>query len=151
MKTEQEVVILLVEDDPVDAELTMESLKEAKMCVNLRVVGDGEKALKCLRGEAPYAEAERPDLVLLDLNMPKMDGREVLSAIKGDERLRSIPVVVLTTSGEEMDVMKCYSLGANCYITKPVGFEKFIQMVRSLEDFWLSVVKLPTRASGGRA
>lgn len=146
MKTQQEVQILLVEDDPVDAELTLESLKEAKVFVNLRVVDDGEKALSYLWQEGPYSGAARPDLILLDLNMPKKDGREVLRAIKGDEDLRSIPVVVLTTSEEEMDIVKCYSLGANCYITKPVGFEEFIQVIKSLEDFWFTIVKLPTGA-----
>lgn len=146
MRTQQEVEILLVEDDPVDAELTRESLKEAKVFVNLRVVDDGEKALSYLGREGPYAGAARPDLILLDLNMPKKDGREVLRAIKGDETLRSIPVVVLTTSEEEMDIVKCYSLGANCYITKPVGLEEFIKVVRSLENFWFTIVKLPTGA-----
>lgn len=146
MKTQQEVQILLVEDDPVDAELTLESLKEAKVFVNLRVVDDGEKALSYLWQEGPYSGAARPDLILLDLNMPKKDGREVLRAIKGDEDLRSIPVVVLTTSEEEMDIVKCYSLGANCYITKPVGLEEFIKVVRSLENFWFTIVKLPTGA-----
>lgn len=146
MKTKQEVEILLVEDDPVDAELTRESLKEAKVFVNLRVVDDGDKALSYLGREGPYAGAVRPDLILLDLNMPKKDGREVLRAIKGDGDLRSIPVVVLTTSEEEMDIVKCYSLGANCYITKPVGFEEFIQVIKSLKNFWFTIVKLPTGA-----
>jgi chemotaxis family two-component system response regulator Rcp1 len=141
----KKVDILLVEDDPGDIELTREGLATAKVDINLNVVDNGVKALKYLRGEDPYAGVPRPDLILLDLNMPIKDGRETLKDIKADEDLRSIPVVVLTTSEAEMDIIKSYDLGANCYITKPIGFESFIQVVNSIEEFWFSVVKLPSK------
>lgn len=137
--------ILLVEDDPGDVELTREGLTTGKMVVTLNVVDDGLKALKYLRGEDPYAGVSRPDLILLDLNMPIKDGRETLKEIKTDKDLRSIPVVVLTTSEAEIDIIKSYDLGANCYITKPIGFESFIHVVNSIEEFWFALVKLPPK------
>lgn len=139
------VDILLVEDDPGDVELTREGLAAGKLLVNLNTVDDGIKALSYLRQETPYTDATRPDIILLDLNMPRMDGRETLKAIKADARLRSIPVVVLTTSEADSDIFNCYDLGASCYIAKPVGFEEFLKVVRSLEDFWFTVVKMPPR------
>ncbi len=137
------VEILLVEDSPGDVRLTREALKEGKILNNLNVMGDGVEALAFLRKQGPYANATRPDLVLLDLNLPKKDGREVLAEIKNDPDLKRIPVVILTTSSAEKDVLKSYDLHANCYVTKPVDFDQFITVVKSVEDFWLTVVKLP--------
>lgn len=137
------VEILLVEDSLGDVRLTKEALKEGKVLNNLNVVGDGVEALAFLRKEGPYVNTTRPDLILLDLNLPKKDGREVLAAIKNDPDLKRIPVVILTTSSAEKDVLKSYDLHANCYVTKPVDFEQFITVVKSVEDFWLTVVKLP--------
>ncbi|GLI33619.1 response regulator [Desulforhabdus amnigena] len=137
------VEILLVEDNPGDVRLTIEGLKEGKVKNNLYVVEDGVEALAFLRKEGKYADAVRPDLILLDLNLPKKDGREVLTEIKSDEDLRHIPVVVLTTSKAEQDILKAYSLHANCYITKPVDLDQFISVVESIEDFWFTIVKLP--------
>lgn len=137
------IEILLVEDNPGDVRLTEEALKEGKVVNRLNVVQDGVEALAYLRKEGEYASAETPDLILLDLNLPKKDGREVLAEVKEDPDLRMIPVVVLTTSRDEQDILKSYDLHANCYITKPVDFEQFIGVVRAIEDFWLSVVKLP--------
>ena len=139
------VDVLLVEDNPGDVRLTREALKESKLWTNLHVVEDGEAALFFLRQEGAYADAPRPDIILLDLNLPKRDGREVLSIIKADENLKRIPVVILTTSDSEEDILKSYNLNANCYITKPVDFEQFIRVVRAIEDFWLTIVKLPGR------
>jgi chemotaxis family two-component system response regulator Rcp1 len=138
------IEILLVEDNPGDVRLTEEALKEGKVVNSLNVVPDGVEALAYLRKEGEYASAETPDLILLDLNLPKKDGREVLAEVKEDPELRMIPVVVLTTSRDEQDILKSYDLHANCYITKPVDFEQFISVVRAIEDFWLSVVKLPS-------
>jgi CheY-like chemotaxis protein len=138
--------ILLVEDNPGDVRLTIEALRDAKVRNNLSVVGDGVEALRFLRREGKYSDAPRPDLILLDLNLPKMDGREVLAAIKADEALRTIPVVVLTTSRAEQDIAKSYALHANCYVTKPVDLDQFLHVVRSIEDFWLSIVTIPGRA-----
>jgi CheY-like chemotaxis protein len=135
--------ILLIEDDLGDVELTKEGLQAAKMLINLHVVDDGVKALQYLKKEGPYTNAVRPDIILLDLNLPKKDGREVLQAVKTDESLKSIPVVVLTTSDADRDIAVCYNLGANCYITKPVSFEGFIKVVSSLEEFWFTIVRLP--------
>ncbi len=137
--------ILLVEDDPGDVELTKEGLQGAKMLLNLHVVDDGEKALKFLRKEAPYTQAVRPDIILLDLNMPRKNGQETLQEIKADRALRSIPVVVLTTSEAESDIVKCYDLGANCYIAKPIGFEAFTRVVSMIEEFWFTIVKMPPK------
>lgn len=137
------VEILLVEDNPGDVRLTIEGLKEGKVRNTLSVVEDGVEALAFLRKEGKHVDAVRPDLILLDLNLPKKDGREVLTEIKSDENLRNIPVVVLTTSKAEQDILKAYSLHANCYITKPVDLDQFISVVESIEDFWFSIVKLP--------
>jgi chemotaxis family two-component system response regulator Rcp1 len=134
-----------VEDNPDDIELAMEALKDAKVGNILKVVRDGEEALAYLRCEGQYHGAMRPDLILLDLNMPKKDGREVLKEIKNHPTLRRIPVVILTTSQAEEDILNTYDLHANCYITKPVDFTQFLKVVRSIEDFWLTVVKLPPR------
>lgn len=139
------IELLLVEDNPGDVRLTMEALKENKMRNKLHVVEDGVEALAFLRQEGKYADAPCPDLILLDLNLPKKDGREVLTEIKTDENLKRIPVVVLTTSQAEEDILKVYNLNANCYITKPVDLEQFIKVVKSIEDFWLTIVKLPRR------
>ncbi len=137
------VEILLVEDNPGDVRLTQEALREAKVRNNLHVVGDGEKALAFLRREGEFHDAPTPDIILLDLNLPKKHGQEVLSEIKSDPVLRRIPVVVLTTSKAEEDILRSYDLHANCYVTKPVDFEQFIKVVRSIEEFWFTVVKLP--------
>ena len=139
------VEVLLVEDDPQDVELMREALKEGKVLINLHEVEDGVKALAYLRREAPYEQAVRPDVILLDLNLPRKDGREVLREIKSDERLKRTPVVILTTSNAEADVLKTYGLGANCYITKPVGLEAFTKVVQVIEEFWFAVVELPPR------
>ena len=141
----QPVEMLLVEDDPGDVYLTRELLTQEKVVVNLHVVGDGVEALAYLRREGPYRNAVRPDVVLLDLNMPRKDGREVLRDLKQDDHLKVIPVVVLTTSDAEGDVLKSYQLGANCYVTKPVGLAQFARIVSVIEDFWFTVVRLPTR------
>ena len=138
------VEILLVEDNPPDQDLTREAFKQGRLNNNLHVVDDGEQALAFLRREGEYGNAPRPGLILLDLNLPRMDGRELLKEIKGDAVLSSIPVVVLTTSNDEADVLKSYQLHANCYLTKPVEFDNFTNVVRSLEHFWLTVVQLPS-------
>lgn len=138
------IQVLLVEDNPGDVRLTKEALKEGKLLNQLTVVGDGVEALSFLRKEGIYADALQPELILLDLNLPKKDGREVLAEIKADPNLRRIPVVVLTTSSAEEDILKIYDLHANCYITKPVDLEQFMGVVKSIEDFWVSVVKLPS-------
>jgi chemotaxis family two-component system response regulator Rcp1 len=137
------VEILLVEDNPGDVRLTLEALREGKMHNNLSVVEDGAEALAFLRREGKHAVAPRPDLIFLDLNLPKKDGREVLAEIKADGNLKSIPVVVLTTSKAEEDIIKTYNLHANCYVTKPVDLEQFITVVKLIEDFWFTIVKLP--------
>jgi len=137
------IEILLVEDNPGDVRLTVEALRDAKILNNLNVVTDGAEALAFLRREGKYADVRRPELILLDLNLPKKDGREVLAEIKGSENLKAIPVVILTSSSAEQDIVKSYSLHANCYITKPVDLDQFIKVVKSIENFWLTVVKLP--------
>jgi two-component system, chemotaxis family, response regulator Rcp1 len=137
------VEILLVEDNPGDERLTREALKEGKVYNNFHWVKDGVEAMEFLRRQGKYASAPRPDIILLDLNLPKMDGREVLQAVKTDADLKRIPVVVLTTSKAEEDVLRTYSLHANCYVTKPVDLEKFITVVKSIDAFWLTVVTLP--------
>ena len=137
------IEILLVEDNPGDVDLAREALENNKMRVTLHVVGDGVRAMAFLRRTGEYAKAPRPDLVLLDLNLPKKDGREDLAEIKSDEDLKRIPVVILTTSKDEEDVLKTYNLHANCYITKPIDLNQFIKVVKSIEDFWLTIVKLP--------
>jgi two-component system, chemotaxis family, response regulator Rcp1 len=137
------VEILLVEDNPGDVRLTMEGLTNSRVRNNLHVVRDGVEAMAFLHREGQHAGAVRPDLILLDLNLPRMDGREVLSAIKSDARFKTIPVVVLTTSGAEQDVRRSYELQANCYITKPADLEQFLTVVKSIEDFWMTIVTLP--------
>jgi CheY-like chemotaxis protein len=136
------VEVLLVEDNPGDVRLTLEGFKDGKISNHLSVVSDGVKAMAFLRREEPYANAPRPDLILLDLNLPKKDGREVLAEIKFEEDLKQIPVVVLTTSNAEKDILGTYDLRANCYITKPVDLEEFITVVKFIEDFWFTIVKL---------
>jgi chemotaxis family two-component system response regulator Rcp1 len=138
------IEILLVEDNPGDVRLTMEALKEGKLLNNLSVVGDGVEALAFLRREGKFADSVRPDLILLDLNLPKRNGLEVLADIKADEDLRRTPVVILTTSQAEQDIVKSYNLYANCYVSKPVDLEQFITVVKSIEDFWMTIVKLPS-------
>jgi len=145
MNGKKVVDILLVEDDPGDVELTREGLAGGKMLVNLHTVDDGIKALRYLRGEEPYVAAVSPDIILLDLNLPRMDGQETLKAIKADASLKCIPVIVLTTSEADDDIRRCYDLGASCYIAKPVGFEAFLKVVQSLEDFWFTVVTMPPK------
>lgn len=137
------IEILLVEDSPSDIDLTREALEDTKVHNNLSVATDGVEALAFLRKEGKFADAPHPDLILLDLNLPKKDGREVLAEIKADERLRRIPVVVLTTSEAERDIVESYNLHANCYVRKPVDLDAFIQVVRSIDNFWLAIVKLP--------
>jgi len=139
------IEILLVEDNPGDVRLTKEALKEGRFANIINVAVDGFEAMAFLRREGKYANASRPDLILLDLNLPKKNGREVLAEIKADSDLKRIPVVVLTSSQAEKDIVATYNLHANCYITKPVDFEQFICVVRSIEDFWFAVVKLPPR------
>ncbi|MBA2544652.1 MAG: response regulator [Deltaproteobacteria bacterium] len=137
------IEILLVEDNPADVRLTQEALREGKVRNNLSVARDGEEALAFLR----RADTPRPDLILLDLNLPRRDGREVLEEIKNDPDLKTIPVVVLTSSEADADVIKSYALHANCYITKPVDLEQFIKVVKSIDDFWLAIVRLPPDTS----
>jgi CheY-like chemotaxis protein len=137
------VEILLVEDNPGDVRLTLEVFRDGKVINSLRVAKDGVEALAILRHEGKYVDARRPDIILLDLNLPKKDGREVLAEIKADDSLKCIPVVVLTCSRAERDILKSYNLHANCYITKPVALDQFIQVVKAIEDFWLTIVKLP--------
>ena len=140
--------ILLVEDNPGDVILTQEALAEAKVSNTVHVARDGEAAMRFLRGEAEHADAPRPDLILLDLNLPRKDGREVLEEVKTDPELRRIPVIVLTTSAAEEDILRSYDLHANSYVTKPLDIDAFLSSVRQIEGFWLEVVRLP---DGGRA
>ncbi|RCW49478.1 response regulator [Paenibacillus prosopidis] len=144
-KLGQNVEILLVEDNPGDIRLIVEVLKEGKINNNLSVVEDGEQALAYLRREGSYQDSIVPDIILLDLNLPKINGTEVLAEIKRDPLLKYIPVIILTTSEAEQDILKAYDLHANCYITKPVNLEQFLTVVRSIENFWLTIVKLPRR------
>jgi two-component system response regulator len=137
------IEVLLIEDNPGDIQLTKIALEDNKMNVNLSVAEDGVEALAFLRKEGNYVNAPHPDLVLLDLNLPRKDGREVLAEMKADPILRRIPVVILTTSQAEEDVLRAYNLCANCYITKPVDFDQFVKIVRSIESFWFTIVKLP--------
>lgn len=139
------VDILLVEDNPGDVRLAQEALKEAKVKNELHVVVDGVEAMAFLRQQGKYSEAPRPDLILLDLNLPRKSGREVLAEIKTDPNLRRIPVVVLTVSRSEDDIVGCYDHHANCYVTKPLDFNQFMQITRSIEEFWLTIVKLPPK------
>lgn len=139
----KEYEILLVEDNPGDIRLTIEAFKGSSIKSNLNYVMDGEDAIKYLNNEAPYEEAVRPDIILLDLNLPKKDGREVLTVVKKDPNLKSIPIIILTTSNAHSDIVKTYDLQANCYITKPVDFDQFTVIIKSIEDFWLNTVSLP--------
>ncbi|MPM97728.1 Response regulator rcp1 [bioreactor metagenome] len=139
------IEILLVEDSKGDVGLIEEVFEDAKIRNNLRVVEDGEEAILYLRGEGQFSGVLRPDIILLDLNLPKKDGREVLEEIKNDDDLKNIPVVVLTTSKAEADILKSYNLHANAYVTKPVDFDQFIKVIKSIEDFWLEVVRLPSK------
>ena len=143
------IEILLIEDNPGDARLTQEALREARVANRLSHVNDGVEAMAFVRREAPFADAPHPDLILLDLNLPRKDGREVLAELKADPVLRLIPVVVLTTSEAEQDILRTYELHGNCYITKPVDLEKFLHIVRAVESFWLAIVKLPGRRDLG--
>ncbi len=140
----KQVELLLVEDNPVDIKLTTRALKEGKVLNNLSVVRDGVEAMQFLHREGDYSKAPRPDLILLDLNMPRMDGREVLTEIKNSDDLKHIPVIVLTTSDAEQDVLRSYNLHANSYITKPVDFDQFVDAIRRFEEFWFTVVRLPS-------
>jgi two-component system, chemotaxis family, response regulator Rcp1 len=141
------IEILLIEDNPGDVDLTKEALLDAKVRNRLNVVDDGAKAVDFLYKRGAYADAPRPDIILLDLNLPKKDGRQVLEEIKADPQLAEIPVVILTTSQAEEDIIRSYQLHANCYITKPVDFKQFMHVVKSIEEFWLTVVKLPKHKS----
>jgi CheY-like chemotaxis protein len=141
------IEILLVEDNPGDVRLTEEVLKEGKICNALNVVSDGVEALTFLRRQGAYADAKPQDLILLDLNLPKKSGIEVLREIKAEPELRKVPVVVLTTSAAEADILQAYDLHANCYITKPVDLDQFVNVVRSIESFWLAIVRLPRKES----
>ena len=144
MKNGRPIEIFLIEDNPGDARLTVEALREAKVHNRLSWVTDGAEAIAFLRRQGKHAAAPRPDLILLDLNLPRKDGREVLAEIKQDDNLRRIPVVVLTTSQAEEDIIKAYNLNANCYITKPVDLDKFLEVIKTIKTFWLSIVKLPS-------
>ena len=143
------IEILLIEDNPGDARLTREALREARVGNRLSHVNDGVEAMAFVRREPPFADAPRPDLILLDLKLPRKDGREVLAELKADPVLRLIPVVVLTTSEAEQDILRTYELHGNCYITKPVDLEKFLHIVRAVESFWLAIVKLPGQREVG--
>ena len=141
------IVILLVEDNPADARLTAEGLKRAKVLNRLHVVEDGEEAIAFMRREGQWADAPRPDIIFLDLNLPKMDGREVLTIVKEDPELAHIPIVVLTSSDADVDILKAYRAKANCYVKKPVMFQEFLNTIKLLDDFWLTVVRLPMDAA----
>ena len=143
------IQVLLVEDSPGDVRLTQEAFRDANQSVLLHVAADGVEAMAFLRREGAHAQAPRPDLILLDLNLPKMDGREVLAHIKEDDNLKTIPTVILTTSDAESDIVKSYELQANCYLTKPVQLDAFEGLVKSINDFWLTKVKLPQQEQGG--
>jgi CheY-like chemotaxis protein len=144
-KPPQSVDILLVEDNPGDVRLIQEALQSGKLLNRIATVSDGQKALAYLRKQGSYAQAPRPDLILLDLNIPRKDGREVLAEIKADPLLRSIPVVIVTSSHAEEDILRSYNTHANCYVTKPVDLEKFVAVVRAIEEFWVTIVKLPPK------
>ncbi len=143
MSAFQDLEILLVEDNEGDIRLTIEAFKEAKIRNQIKVVRDGEEALDYLRKQGKYADAPSPDIILLDINLPKIDGKEVLSTMKNDPLLKTIPVIMLTTSSAESDVQESYENHANCYVIKPVDLNKFMEVIRSIEDYWISIVKLP--------
>ena len=142
-KQSRAVEVLLVEDNPADVRLTQEALKDGRVMVNLTVASDGVEAIDILKRAGPHTTKPRPDLILLDLNLPRKNGREVLEEIKADDDLKRIPVIVMTTSKAEQDIYKAYNLNANCYVTKPVDLDEFLNVVRSIEDFWLTIVTLP--------
>lgn len=144
-KAPQSVDILLVEDNPGDVRLIQEALQDGKLLNRIATVSDGQKALAYLRKQGGYAQATRPDLILLDLNIPRKDGREVLAEIKADVHLRSIPVVIVTSSQAEEDILRSYNTHANCYVAKPVDLEKFVAVVKAIEEFWVTIVKLPPK------
>jgi two-component system, chemotaxis family, response regulator Rcp1 len=144
MSDARAIEILLVEDNAADVRLTMEALREGKVRNQLTIARDGQEALDILQRKGSHASAARPDLILLDLNLPRRDGREVLAQLKNDDELKRIPVVVLTTSSAEVDILRSYELHANCYITKPVDLEQFITVIKSIDDFWLTIVRLPS-------
>ncbi len=148
MKKSRPVNILLIEDNPGDVRLTQEAFKEGRLSINMEVVMDGVEAIKYLKKQGPYTNTITPDLILLDLNLPKRDGREVLEEIKSDNNLKRIPVVILTTSNAEQDILKSYNLHVNCYINKPVDFDKFFDIIQKIEDFWLTTAILPTMVKG---
>src|SRR5579863_7555195 len=154
MKTTREkgapLQVLLVEDSPGDVRLTQEAFRDADTSINLHVASDGVEAMEFLRRQGSYADAPRPDFILLDLNLPKMDGREVLALIKEDQALKTIPTVILTTSEAEVDIVKSYQLQANCYLSKPVQLDSFEALVKSINEFWLTMVKLPPQAVGSK-
>jgi two-component system response regulator len=139
----QNIEVLLIEDDPGDIELTQVALTKSKLRINLNTVSDGEEALAYLHQEGDYSQSPKPNLILLDLNLPGLSGREILQAIKSEQQLRHIPVVVLTTSDAEQDVLKSYESGASCYVNKPIGFKEFMKIVGAIEQFWFTIVKLP--------
>ncbi len=143
------IEVLLVEDSPGDVRLTQEAFRDANRAIHLQVASDGVEAMAFLRREGPHVHAARPDLILLDLNLPKMDGREVLARIKSNDSLKTIPTIILTTSDAEADIVKSYQLQANCYLSKPVQFDEFASLVRSINDFWLTRVKLPQQTQSG--
>lgn len=143
MMTAKPLEVLLVEDDEDDVLLTREALKDSKVIVSMAVASDGDVALQRLKRQPPFESAPLPELILLDLNLPRVGGREVLKELKADPVLRKIPVVILTTSAADTDILKCYDLGANCYITKPVDFEQFQRIIKVIDEFWLTIVKLP--------
>ncbi len=147
MKTEQDIEILLVEDNPGDVRLTLEALKAGKINNKVQVLKDGEEAVNYLKRKNGFAERPLPDLILLDLNLPKLSGREVLGIIKEDAELKHIPVIILTTSRAEEDILKSYQHHANCYITKPVDFDQFATVIKKMEDFWFSIVKIPHKTT----
>lgn len=146
MKHTRPVNILLVEDNPGDVRLTKEAFREAGIDVQMEVAMDGLTAIHMLQKKAPHEDQSTPDLILLDLNLPKLDGKDVLAAIKSDDQLKRIPIVVLSTSNAESDVLKCYDLHVNCYLNKPVDFDSFFEMIKKIEDFWLSTAVLPSIA-----
>ncbi len=141
------IEILMVEDNPGDAELALEALEQSKISNTVSVASDGEEAMAFLRRTGKHAGAPRPDLILLDLNLPKKDGREVLAEIKADDDLKQIPVVILTSSQAEEDIVKSYNLHCNCYVTKPIDLHQFINVIKAIEDFWLTIVKLPPKGA----
>lgn len=146
MSQNRTIKILLVEDSRADARLIVEVFKEEKIAVDVDIVRDGEAAMSYLRREGEYSKSTQPDLILLDLNMPKKDGREVLAEVKGDEHLKSIPIVILTTSQSEEDILKSYNLQASCYVTKPIDLEQFTKIIKALDGFWFSAVRFPPKS-----